>query len=159
MTNSLKIPVKFDLLKVGHCQHPECIAMRGGARKAIYFPALVGLLEHPHHGLMLYDTGYSQHYFESTAKFPECPYRLVTPVTLPPKERLLQQLEERGIHPTDIERSFISHFHADHIAGLKDFPKAQLIATSDELSKYRSSFFDLALVTKVTFNGGRLENK
>ena len=124
--------LKFDLLKVGHCQHPECAALRGGGRRAIDFPALVGLIEHPQHGLMLYDTGYSQHFHNETRSFPECLYRMVTPVQLPPEEELLNQLEARRLSPSDIGTIIISHFHADHVAGLRDFPKARFIATAAE---------------------------
>ena len=127
--------VKFDLLKVGHCQHPECAALRGGGRRAIDFPALVGLIEHPRLGLMLYDTGYSGRFNEVTRGFPECLYRWVTPVTLPPEEELLRQLEERGIRASDVETVFISHFHADHVAGLRDFPRARFIATREEYAR------------------------
>ena len=132
MLAPFSIAVKFDLLKVGHCQHPECAALRGGSRRAIDFPALVGLIEHPQHGLILYDTGYSKHFWEATKSFPECLYRMVTPVTLPPEEELITQLESRGIAPKDIETIFISHFHADHVAGLRDFPQARFIATGTE---------------------------
>lgn len=132
MSEPFSIRVKFDLLKVGHCQHPECAALRVGGRRAIDFPALVGLVEHPQRGLMLYDTGYSPHFHEATRRFPECLYRMLTPVTLPPEEELLAQLESRGIRASDIERIFISHFHADHVAGLRDFPQAIFIATRAE---------------------------
>jgi glyoxylase-like metal-dependent hydrolase (beta-lactamase superfamily II) len=125
-------PVKFDLLKVGSCQHPECVALRGGGRRAIDFPALVGLIEHPRRGLLLYDTGYSKHFQSATRRFPECLYRVITPVTLPPEQELLGQLESRGIAPKDIETIFISHFHADHVAGLRDFPAARFVATGVE---------------------------
>jgi glyoxylase-like metal-dependent hydrolase (beta-lactamase superfamily II) len=124
--------VKFDLLKVGHCQHAECAALRGGSRRAIDFPALVGLIEHPRYGLMLYDTGYSRHFWDATKRFPECLYRLITPVQLPPEQELLAQLEARKISPGDIDTIFISHFHADHVAGLSDFPQARFIATQAE---------------------------
>lgn len=124
--------LKFDLLKVGLCQHAECAALRRGRFGKIDFPALVGLIEHPQHGLMLYDTGYSRHFFEATRRFPECLYRMVTPVQLPPEEELLAQLEERRIAARDISTIFISHFHADHVAGLRDFPSARFIATGTE---------------------------
>lgn len=127
--------VKFDLLRVGHCQHPECAALRGGSRRAIDFPALVGLIEHPNHGLMLYDTGYSRHFRNATQRFPECLYRVITPVQLPPEQELLAQLEERRISAADIGTIFISHFHADHVAGLRDFPRARFIATGGERQK------------------------
>lgn len=124
--------VKFDLLKVGHCGHPECVAMRGGGWGSIEFPSLVGLIEHPREGLILYDTGYARHFFEATRRPPECLYRMVTPVRLPPEEELLGQLEARGIAAPDIGTIVISHFHADHVAGLRDFPKARFFATRAE---------------------------
>ncbi len=135
MPQPFSIRVKFDLLRVGHCQHAECAALRGGGLRAIDFPALVGLMDHPQHGLMLYDTGYSRHFWEATRRFPECLYRVVTPVRLPPEEELLAQLEQRGISARDIGTIFISHFHADHVAGLRDFPGARFIATADERLK------------------------
>lgn len=131
-TQSKPPAIKFDLLKVGHCGHPECVAMRGGGLGSIEFPALVGLIEHPAEGLILYDTGYASHFFSETKRVPECLYRLVTPVRLPPEEVLLTQLESRGIAASDIGTIVISHFHADHIAGLRDFPKARFVATQAE---------------------------
>lgn len=132
MATPFSTRVKFDLLRVGSCNHVECAALRGGGWRAIDFPALVGLVEHPQHGLMLYDTGYSQHFYKATRRFPECLYRIITPVQLPPEEELLNQLESRRISASDIDTIFISHFHADHVAGLRDFPKARFIATGAE---------------------------
>lgn len=129
--------LRGEILKVGSCQHPECAALRGGSRRAIDFPALVGLIEHPDFGWMLYDTGYSQHFAEATRRPPECLYRYVTPVRLPPEEELLGQLEQRGLRAADIGWIFISHFHGDHIAGLRDFPQARFMATRREYQQSR----------------------
>lgn len=132
MESAFSTPITFDLFRVGHCGHPECIALAGGRWNPIEFPALVGLFEHPTAGLILYDTGYSRHFPEATRRFPECLYRKLTPMTLPPEEELLFQLEDRGIERDAIGTIIISHFHADHISGLRDFPKARFIATSSE---------------------------
>jgi len=129
--------LEFELLRVGHCRHPECIAMRGGAWKSIEFPALVGLLRHPGFGFLLYDTGYSRHFMEVTRRIPECLYRMVTPTTLEPEEELLRQLADRQIAPEQIHAIFISHLHADHAAGLRDFPKARFIGTRAEYREMR----------------------
>jgi len=132
MEGPLSISVTFDLLKVGHCGHPECVVLRGGGLRAVTFPSLVGLIEHPRQGLVLYDTGYSRHFYEATRSFPECLYRAITPVKLPPEEELLTQLESRGIAASEIGTIIISHFHGDHVAGLRDFPGARFIATRAE---------------------------
>ena len=137
MTAALSTPVRFELLRVGHCRHPECVAMRGGRWKSIEFPALVGLIEHPREGLMLYDTGYSRHFLEATRRCPECLYRTVTPVRLDPEEELHVQLVARGFSANDVSTVIISHFHADHIAGLRDFPSARFVAMRPEYSANR----------------------
>lgn len=106
--------------------------MSGGAFRNVRFPSLCALIRHPRHGYILYDTGYAPHFHSATQTFPELLYRKVTPVHLPPEEHLITQLQSRGIRPADISIIIISHFHADHIAGLRDFPHARFIASAAE---------------------------
>ena len=128
----------FHLLRVGHCKHPECVAMRGGSWRSVEFPALCGLMLHPVRGWMLFDTGYSDHFLQATDRLPEKIYRWVTPYTLPPGQTLYAQLEALGIRPADIACVLISHLHGDHIAGLKDFPRARFIALRAEYDSMRA---------------------
>jgi len=51
----------------------------------------------------------------------------MTPVTLHKEQLAVNQLAARGLKPSDITRIIISHFHADHIAALGDFPRAQYV--------------------------------
>ena len=121
--------MRLELLKVGHCSHPEAVVVRGGAWRVRSFPAIVGLLHHLQKGYILFDTGYARRFCEATSSFPERLYRWVTPMHLPLTEELPYQLAQRGIAPGDIHYIFISHFHADHIAGIYDFPSAQFICS------------------------------
>ncbi len=114
------------MLRVGHCVHPECLALRGGAWRSGTFPALVGLIRHPDAGAILFDTGYSEHFEHATARFPERLYRWTTPVTLPANECLQPQLARHGIALHEVHHVFASHLHADHIAGLRDLPRATI---------------------------------
>ncbi len=114
------------MLRVGHCTHPECFALRGGAWRTGIFPALVGLIRHPSAGAILFDTGYSEHFARATARFPERLYRWTTPVTLPDSECLQTQLAAHGIAMHEVRYVFASHLHADHIAGLRDLPRATI---------------------------------
>lgn len=116
--------VNLTLMVAGYCTHPEHIVMRGGQRKSVPFPALFALLEHPKHGRILFDTGYTHRFFEETRKFPYSLYAKVTPVYLAENETALNQLKKKRIAPQEIQYVIISHFHADHICGLRDFPKA-----------------------------------
>jgi len=104
--------MKVAILHAGYCACPEHIAIRGGAWTRIRFPAMFALIEHPRHGAMLFDTGYSYRFFDATKKFPYSLYRHVTPITL------------RG---DDLAVNQLSHFHADHIAALADFDRARYV--------------------------------
>lgn len=118
-------PIKFTWLKVGYCTHPECVVMRGGSVRSKEFPSTVGVFEDSEGKIVLFDTGYSEHFFEATDKFPYRLYRIVTPVYFEPQDCLLNQLAELGIQSHQVSRVIISHFHGDHISGLKNFPQSQ----------------------------------
>ena len=128
---------EFELLKVGHCYHPEAIVSKGSSWKAALFPSIVGLMKHPMFGNILFDTGYADRFKDVTQSFPERLYRWTTPMTLPGKEFLLVQLMQRKISKEDINYIFISHFHADHIAGLLDYPNAKLIYSVEALANFK----------------------
>lgn len=120
--------VQLHWLRVGHCRHPQCMAMRGGSWRSQTFPSLCALMVHPTAGALLFDTGYAPHFMHATTPWPERLYRLCTPVTLADEDCLVPQLARLGVQPEDVSRILISHFHADHIAGLRDFPRARFMA-------------------------------
>jgi len=128
--------IGFHWLRAGHCRHPECVVQRGGRCRVVDYPSLVGLLLHPTRGPMLFDTGHHERFLEATRPFPERFYRWVTPVGLDDAP-LLEQLERLGIGARDIGHIFVSHLHADHIAGLLDFPGARLHAMRAEWDDMR----------------------
>jgi glyoxylase-like metal-dependent hydrolase (beta-lactamase superfamily II) len=120
--------VALHRLRVGACRHLECMAARGGRWTPVEFPALCGLIRHPTRGWLLYDTGYAGHFFSATDTWPERLYRAVLPVELPAAEILSVQLARFGLTPADIGTVIVSHYHGDHIAGLRDFPHARFVA-------------------------------
>lgn len=137
------------VLRVGHCAHPECLALHGGAWRSAVFPALVGLIRHPDAGALLFDTGYADHFLRATDAFPERLYRWATPVTLPPEECLLPQLARHGLAAHEIAGVFASHLHADHIAGLRDLPRAR-IWCGDAALRFARGHGRLARLRKAT---------
>ena len=84
---------------------------------------------------MLFDTGYAKRFTDHTSSFPEICYRWLTPMHLCDKEDLKHQLAARGIGVGEIKYIFISHFHADHIAGLLDFPDATFLCSREGLKE------------------------
>jgi glyoxylase-like metal-dependent hydrolase (beta-lactamase superfamily II) len=125
------------ILDTGYCDAWEQHAIRGGQRRRFDCHALVALLRHPRHGWLLWDTGYAPRLLDVTQHLPFSLYRRATPLHLRPELAVAAQLGRWGLTPSDIGRVVISHFHADHIAGLCDFPQAELIAS-------RAAYDDIA---------------
>lgn len=118
------------VLDTGHCLARESMLIRGGSRQEIACHSLVALIEHPRHGWGLWDTGYAPRMEAATARWPFRLYRHATPLRLRPELALPAQLPRWGLSPADIRWIILSHLHADHIAGLLDFPNAELILTA-----------------------------
>ncbi|MET3144336.1 UNVERIFIED_ORG: glyoxylase-like metal-dependent hydrolase (beta-lactamase superfamily II) [Xanthomonas axonopodis] len=96
------------------------------------------LIRHPQRGALLYDTGYAEHFFRATDPWPERLYRWTTPVTLPAHETLGAQLARRDVQLDEIAWCLISHFHADHVGGLRDLPNARFICLRADYQQLRS---------------------
>ncbi|MEZ4771863.1 MAG: MBL fold metallo-hydrolase [Bacteroidia bacterium] len=116
--------VRFFLKTAGYCLAKENHAIRGGKRNNIQFPATYGMIHHPEKGWILFDTGYTQRFYEATDHFPGKPYKWITPTFIKPEEEAVAEVKRMGINPEDIGHILVSHFHADHVGGLRDFPRA-----------------------------------
>jgi glyoxylase-like metal-dependent hydrolase (beta-lactamase superfamily II) len=112
----------IEIYEIGYCKHPEFMVIGNGSFKSVKFPAMVASIEHKK-GNLLFDTGYSTHFFDATKRFPEKLYTLITPVAL--DKPLCKRINKK------IDYIFISHFHADHIGGLKDFPDAHIFCSKE----------------------------
>lgn len=120
--------IRYHALDTGYCLASEHHLIRGGQHREVACHSLVALLEHPQHGWLLWDTGYAPRLLEATRRLPWSLYRRATPLHMRPELAVAAQLGHWGLRPSDIRRVIISHFHADHIAGLRDFPESELIA-------------------------------
>jgi glyoxylase-like metal-dependent hydrolase (beta-lactamase superfamily II) len=123
-------------LNSGYCTQWGYLAGRR-SRGWTRFYAVFVHLEHPDHGPALIDTVYSPLFLEATRSFPGRLYRWATPVQLDPRQHAGAVLESRGLRPDEVRRIFVSHFHGDHVAGLRHFPKARFV--------YRRAAHDLLM--------------
>ncbi len=123
------IVLECHILDTGHCTALEKHLIRGGGRNTIVCHSLVALLGHPRHGWLLWDSGYAPRLWNATQRFPFRAYRWATPMHLRPELAVVSQLPRFGLTAADVRRVVISHFHADHVAGLRDFPRAELFAS------------------------------
>ncbi|MFY8022095.1 MAG: MBL fold metallo-hydrolase [Bacteroidia bacterium] len=123
--------IKIELFASGFCEAHEKVVNPKKGLKKLRFYAVWALIHVPDLGYIMFDTGYSHHFKNATKFFPEILYKFATPVQLQEEDKAIEILRKKGIHHSEIKYIIISHFHADHIAGLKDFPQAKLICSKD----------------------------
>ena len=126
----------------GYCTANKSEVLQGEKKENIRFYATIGILEHEKHGLILFDVGYHNNFFESTRRLPFSLYGKITPVFHSEHQTASNRLRSLGYEPDQVKFIIISHFHADHIAGVKDFPNARFICSKEawDSIKYRRGF-------------------
>jgi glyoxylase-like metal-dependent hydrolase (beta-lactamase superfamily II) len=132
------IPVKSKLYVAGFCKNIGALTMRGEPWTVTKFPAICALIQHPSGRNIVFDTGYARRFYDVTSKLPYKFYAWFTPVTIDSEDELHAQLMRDGIQPQDIDTVIISHFHADHLGGLNDFPGSSLIASKNAFTAMRA---------------------
>ena len=112
-------------LTTGWCTVVERLVTRAGRLRRVRIHAVVALIEHPALGLVLIDTGYAPRVLDASRRWPYRLYRWATPMTAPQVLSLATQL---GARDEPVAAVVLTHLHADHVAGLADFPDARLLA-------------------------------
>lgn len=130
--------ISLEFFASGYCEaHAKAVNPQTGKGKDTFY-AVWALIYVPETGYVLFDTGYTPYFETETARFPEKFYRLMTPVFLKETETAKAILAQKGISERDIKYVIISHFHADHVAGLKDFPSAKFICSEAALEEVKT---------------------
>ncbi|TVY02031.1 MBL fold metallo-hydrolase [Cohnella terricola] len=126
MNHQLTVHVEALLMSAGYCLHPEFVTLRGGSLRSAAYPAGFACIRHPSRGWILFDTGYSPRFQELTKRLPLSLYRRLTPVRQEANSAI-RRLAGIGITAEDVRYVVLSHFHADHIGGARDFPFARFL--------------------------------
>lgn len=119
--------LSIQFFNTGYCTSIEKFAIKTAPWRCCKFPALFALIKHPVHGNVLFDTGHSNRFFALTNQFPMNIYRWLIHVDHKVEDDAKSQLSAKGVNADDINYIIISHFHADHIGSLRDFPNAKFI--------------------------------
>lgn len=102
----------------------KSVIQLGSGGENITVPSPAFLIEHPAHGLLLFDTGLAI----DAAGDPHRAYGELAdafPIDFPEEIRLDRQLGGLGFTTSDVKRLVLSHSHFDHTGGLAHFPDAQ----------------------------------
>ena len=122
------VSVGLKLFTTGYTYAKAHHAEHGANRKAtIRFHAMIAVIDHPDHGLTLFDTGYSPRFFSASQRWPYLLYQKLTPVVTSEDLSAKAVLTRAGIDTTQIQRIIVSHLHGDHACGLHDFPEADVV--------------------------------
>lgn len=143
--------LKFSWIKSGHCLHPKKVTIKNASFKNEVYPSFFGVIRHSSLGVILYDTGYTEDFFAATKTFPEKLYAMVTPVNCEQNDSCLFKLKDKNINPDDVTAVVISHFHADHVCGLRHFKNAKFYFFHSGL-EYLQSLNRLRQVTSGFLN-------
>ncbi len=112
-----------------HVPGPEALLLKGGRFRQLRLRVRYGLILHPS-GPALIDTGYTAHSVTSPGR--SIGLRLYRHLLRP---RLIAEgqpepfLARHGLRPADIRRVIVTHYHVDHISGLRLFPNARFTAS------------------------------
>lgn len=120
-----ELSIKF--LDGGYCTHLERMVITDGRFKTVKFPSMFNLIQHPTRGNILFDTGYSTRFYEATEKYPEKLYAKITPAFIEESDLAISKLKQFCVKPEEVSYIILSHFHADHMAAVNDFPNARFI--------------------------------
>lgn len=106
----------------------ESLILRGGRSESVALQVRFGILDHPEIGPVLIDTGYTRETTEGSRSMALRAYTRALAPTLLPAGQPAAVLARRGIAPEDVAFIVLTHFHADHVSGLPQFPNARIIA-------------------------------
>jgi len=108
----------------------------------LWLPVSVYLIEHPEHGLILVDTGWSRSMspegeYDRTAQIHSLGSAILYKVNqgvLPRGEAVDEQLTAMGIEPSDLDLVLITHLDCDHANGLRQVKDAKrMLVAADEV--------------------------
>ncbi|MBI3927191.1 MAG: MBL fold metallo-hydrolase [Armatimonadetes bacterium] len=114
--------IRIRFFVAGHCLMPGAAFAPDQAGR-VEVPVYFTLIEHPQ-ALVLFDTGGSSRVIQQASRFPFVLTRSLFSLEMRPEHEAAYQLSEAGTAPTDVRLVIVSHFHPDHVGGLRDFPEA-----------------------------------
>jgi len=118
----------------------ERLILLRGRFKSIRLKVRYGIVLHPGYGPVLIDTGYTDHTVSRAGRSAllRLYARILSPM-LNTSQQPLTVLKQMGFGVEDVKFIIVTHFHADHVSGLREFPNARFIVDGDAWTHVNTS--------------------
>jgi N-acyl homoserine lactone hydrolase len=123
--------LKVHVFNTGYLRVPEALVLRGGSlirKRDLAVPAV--LIEHPQHGLVLFNTGLNPQQ-RDTSSAAAWLTALLGAEVLPGKD-LTSQMRDAGFKPEAVRWIILSNLRSDRAGELASFPQARVVVTKVE---------------------------
>jgi glyoxylase-like metal-dependent hydrolase (beta-lactamase superfamily II) len=111
--------------------HPRHLRLDASLGVRMWFPAGWTLIEHPRHGVVLFDCGYGAAARSAMQRGLRRIYRALVGACCTLHADPSRLLAARGLRAEDVRYVVLSHFHPDHVGGLGEFPSARCIVHAE----------------------------
>jgi glyoxylase-like metal-dependent hydrolase (beta-lactamase superfamily II) len=119
---------------------PEALVRRGGAWRWLDLRVRYGIIRHPLRGVWLIDTGIGPQALDAPGRpFALRAYASALRYRLQATQSPHAVLDAMGLRPRDVAGVIVTHFHADHVARLAEFPMARIVTHEPTLAQVRSA--------------------
>lgn len=136
--------MRVEIIQSGECRVSARLINTSDSLRTAAVPVYSLVALHPH-GTVLIDTGHAPRFNDVTRRFPACVYRWITRMSSYGHPTVSEWLLNNKIAPP--EHAALTHAHADHIAGTRDFDNTTFWITeaTRELAKQhkKTSFASL----------------
>lgn len=148
--------VKFSVIQTGRAQTLEAFVYAGGNifRKCEISHVAIWV-KHPN-GDFLFDTGLGD---SIDVQFDEMSFLHKQLFKYQKEHSVKYQLIRDGIDPSVIKTIILSHLHWDHCSGIKDFPRANVYTTEEELNFARTNEAHAPAFLKSQYDGEKVNWK
>ncbi len=123
--------LKVHIFNTGYLRVPEALVLRGGSltrKRDLAVPAV--LIEHPQHGLVLFNTGLNPKPKDPAASGDWLTALLGAEVL--PGNDLVSQMRDAGFKPEAVRWIVMSNLRSDRAGELESFPQARVVVTKIE---------------------------
>lgn len=148
------LPVSFSIIQTGTASTQEAFVYKGGGlfrNKELSHVAV--WVKHPK-GDFLFDTGLGD---SIDIQHQEMAWLHQQLFSYKKEKSVKAQLLEAGINPDTIKTIILSHLHWDHASGIKDFPKAKVLTSNEELDFAQRPDAESPAFLKSQYDGTLIE--